>query len=132
MYMNLITEAYVSKNTQDFAYYSRFFIQHLFWTMVRAPDKSGYHIFEEKDLDARLEKTDFCIKTPENRQAFRAFLEHIQRESMMTDIFNQIQSTQVDDTESIQNMTDYYFGLKSSHKDFKPTFKMSRVFGRIK
>ena len=67
MYMNLITEAYVSKNTQDFAYFSRFFIQHLFWTMVRAPDKSGCHIFEEKDLDARLEKTDFCIKTPDNR-----------------------------------------------------------------
>lgn len=77
MYMNLITESHVSKDAEAFAYYSRFFVLHLYWTMVRAPDKNGYHIFEEKDLDARLKATDFHIKTPENLQAFRAFLEFI-------------------------------------------------------
>lgn len=77
MYMNLITDSFVSKDTEAFAYYSRFYIQHLYWTMVRAPDKNGYFIFEEKDLDARLKNTDFHINTAENRQAFRAFLEFI-------------------------------------------------------
>lgn len=130
MYMNLITEAYVSGDAEAFAYYSRFYIQHLYWNMVRMPCKNGYQVFEEKDLDARLEATDFHIDTKENRQAFRAFLEFIQRESVYKGIFRLIHNTQQEEAEALQNYADYFFGLQSSHEDFKPTFKMTRVTSR--
>lgn len=57
--------------------------------MVRLPDSKGSHMFhdplmKESPLDARLEGIDFHIKTPENRQAFRAFLEFMQRESQQS------------------------------------------------
>lgn len=77
MFMNLLTEAFVSGDSEAFTYYCRFYTLHLYWNMVRLPDKSGFSIFEEKDLDKRLQGIDFHITTDENRQAFRAFLEFI-------------------------------------------------------
>lgn len=77
MYMSLLTSAFVEGDTEAFAYYCRFYVLHLYWNMVRLPDKSGSSVFEEKDIDKRLEGIDFHIKTDENRQAFRAFLEFI-------------------------------------------------------
>ena len=77
MFMNLLTEAFVSGDSEAFTYYCRFYTLHLYWNMVRLPDKSGFSIFEEKDLDKRLQGIDFHINTDENRQAFRAFLEFI-------------------------------------------------------
>lgn len=77
MYMSLLTSAFVEGDTDAFAYYCRFFVIHLYWNMVRLPDKSGSSVFEEKDIDKRLEGIDFHITTDENRQAFRAFLEFI-------------------------------------------------------
>lgn len=77
LYMNLLTNAFVSGDTEAFTYYCRFYVLHLYWNMVRTPDKSGFSIFEEKDIDKRLEGIDFHIETIENRQAFRAFLEFI-------------------------------------------------------
>lgn len=130
MYMNLITESFVSKDTETFIYYSRFFIQHLYWNMVRLPDKNGYYIFEEKDIDARLKSTDFHIETVENKQAFRAFLEFIQRESQYKGIYRMIHNTQQEDSEALQNVADYFFGLKAAHSDFKPTTKFTRVTSR--
>jgi hypothetical protein len=129
MYMNLITEAYVANDLDTFAYYSRFYIQHLHWNMVRTPCKNGYHVFEEKDLDARLKGTNFHIKTSENRQAFRAFLEFLQRETTYRNLFRLIHNTQQEEAESLQNCADYLFGLQSSHEDFKPTMKFTRVTG---
>lgn len=89
--------------------------------MVKAPDKNGYHIFEEKDLDERLKKTDFHIETNENRQAFRAFLELIQRESQYKGIYSLIHNTTQEESEALQNVADYFFGLQQAHADFKPT-----------
>lgn len=129
MYMNLITEAHVAGDLDAFAYYSRFFVQHLHWNMVRTPCKNGYHVFEEKDLDARLKATDFHIKTTENRQAFRAFLEFLQRESTYRNLFRLIHNTQQEEAETLQNCADYFFGLQSAHADFKPTMKFTRVTG---
>lgn len=130
MYMSLITDAYAAKDMETFFYYSRFYIMHLYWNMCRLPDKNGYHIFEEKDLDARLKATDFHINTAANRQAFRAFLELIQRESLYKGIFRCIHNTQQEETESLQNVADYFYGLQSAHQDFKPTKKFTRVTSR--
>lgn len=77
MYMSLLTNAFVTGDTEAFAYYSRFFVLHLHWNMVRLPDKSGSSIFEEKDIDKRLQGIDFHIETDENKKAFQAFLEFI-------------------------------------------------------
>ena len=56
--------------------------------MVRLPEKDGYgFLFEAKDLDKRLKTMDFHIESAENRQAFRAFLEFIQRESVNKGLF---------------------------------------------
>lgn len=95
--------------------------------MVKAPDKNGYHIFEEKDLDERLKKTDFHIETNENRQAFRAFLELIQRESQYKGIYSLIHNTTQEESEALQNVADYFFGLQQAHADFKATTKFTRV-----
>ena len=62
-YMDLLTDALVSGSSDDFAYYSRFYIQHLYWNVVRLPNSNGFSIFEEKDIDNRLKSIDFHIET---------------------------------------------------------------------
>lgn len=104
MYMDLITNAFTTGDKEAFAYYSRFYILHLYWNMVRLPDKSGSSIFEEKDIDKRLETMDFHIETDENRKAFRAFLEFLQRESQYKGIFRFIHNTDQEDQEALQNV----------------------------
>ena len=93
MYMGLITDAYIAGDKETFIYYSHFYILHLYWNMVRLPDKSGSSIFEDKDLDKRLETMDFHIETNDNRLAFRAFLELIQKEAQYKGMFKYIHNT---------------------------------------
>ena len=81
MYMDLLTTAFVGGDQQSFVYYAHCYILHLYWNMVRLPDKSGYSIFEEKDIDKRLETMDFHIETDDNKLAFSAFLELLNDES---------------------------------------------------
>ena len=103
MYMGLLTDSYISQDTEAFTYYSRNFVQHLYWNMVRVPDKKNgiSFIFEDKDLDARLKQTDFHIETPANRQAFRAFIEFIQRESQIEGVLKNINKTQKDEGDQL-------------------------------
>ena len=61
-------------------------------------------IFEEKDIDKRLETIDFHVETDENRKAFRAFLEFLQRESQYKGIFRFIHNTDQEDQEALQNV----------------------------
>jgi len=63
MYMNLLTTAFESGDTDAFAHYCRFYVCHLYWNMVRLPNKSGSSISEEKDIDKRLQTIDFHITT---------------------------------------------------------------------
>lgn len=93
MYMNLLTEALVSGSSDDFAYYSRFYIQHLYWNVVRLPNKNGFSIFEEKDIDDRLKQMEFHVETDQDKQTFRAFLEFLQRESQFYGIFKEIHNS---------------------------------------
>ena len=101
MYMGLMTNAYVTGDKEAFIYYSHYYIQHLYWNMVRLPDKSGSSIFEEKDLDARLETMDFHIGSNDNRLAFRAFLELLQQEAQYKGIFKYIHNTDQEDQEAL-------------------------------
>ena len=97
MYMNLITESYVQNDPEAFAYYSRFYIQHLYWSLVKATP----WVFEEWDIDDRLKATEFHIETSEHRQAFRAFLELVQREAHLPGMFKFIHNTQKEEQEAL-------------------------------
>ena len=74
LYMDLITRAFKANDADAFVFYSRFYVQHLYWTMVRKP-VDGAWIYEEADVDKRLKSMDFHVDTDQRRQAFRAFLE---------------------------------------------------------
>jgi hypothetical protein len=44
-------------------------------------------------------------------------------------MFKYLHNTDQEDQEQLQDTFNYYFGLKNSHSDFKPTFKLQRVSG---
>lgn len=101
MYMQLLTDAFVSGDQEEFTYYSRFYIQHLYWNMVRQPNKAGSAIFEQKDIDARVQSTDFYVETDDNKLAFKAFLEFVAKESKFKGIFKYIHNTEQEEQEEL-------------------------------
>lgn len=69
--------------------------------MVRQPNSAGSAIFEQKDIDARLQSTEFHVETDENKQAFRAFLEFMNNESKFKGIFKFIHNTVQEEQEQL-------------------------------